>query len=344
MGPDDLAMWWSQPPPNTLLDESYRPSVSTTLPPRTMGKGSVQRQLPPTIGQHDAIPRALEGIGAGMAGGLQGLGRLPRSWDDALSQWFAVMPGGGLTGIFAGRGARTANLPALGRAEEMATAGKTREEILSDTGWFRGRDGQWRFEIDDSADFHLRSPLPEGGGTSWFTDVFRSPATGEAYPTLLGGTQISRGPRQGSWQHGDVREEGVVIPHALRVGPGATRSTIGHEVQHGVQRSEGFARGGDANTSLIPSLYNQLSARINSLIADAGGDLRLAAPEIRAEVEALRAQQRALPRDPTEAYRRLAGEVEARNVQTRMDMTPADRRARPPWTTQDVPDDQQILR
>jgi hypothetical protein len=43
-------------------------------------------------------------------------------------------------------------------------------------------------------------------------------------------------------------------------------------------------------------------------------------------------------------YRRMAGEVEARNVQTRMNMTPEQRRATPPWATQDVPYDQQIIR
>jgi hypothetical protein len=47
---------------------------------------------------------------------------------------------------------------------------------------------------------------------------------------------------------------------------------------------------------------------------------------------------------PFEAYRRLAGEVEARNVQSRMDMDAATRRATPPWSTEDVPRDQQIVR
>jgi len=43
-------------------------------------------------------------------------------------------------------------------------------------------------------------------------------------------------------------------------------------------------------------------------------------------------------------YRRLAGEVEARNVETRMDWTPEQRRDTPPWHTEDVPRDQQIVR
>ncbi len=45
-----------------------------------------------------------------------------------------------------------------------------------------------------------------------------------------------------------------------------------------------------------------------------------------------------------ESYRRLAGEVEARNVQKRMNMTPEQRRVMPPWATEDIPREQQIVR
>jgi hypothetical protein len=48
--------------------------------------------------------------------------------------------------------------------------------------------------------------------------------------------------------------------------------------------------------------------------------------------------------DKYEIYRHLAGEAEARNVQTRMDFTPEERAARPPWTTLDVPEDELIVR
>jgi len=43
------------------------------------------------------------------------------------------------------------------------------------------------------------------------------------------------------------------------------------------------------------------------------------------------------------AYKRSSGEVEARNIQRRMNMTAEERRATPPWKTQDVPDEQQIV-
>ena len=40
--------------------------------------------------------------------------------------------------------------------------------------------------------------------------------------------------------------------------------------------------------------------------------------------------------DSVTAYRRLAGEVEARNVQNRLNLKPDDRRMLPPWMTEDV--------
>ena len=43
-------------------------------------------------------------------------------------------------------------------------------------------------------------------------------------------------------------------------------------------------------------------------------------------------------------YQRLAGEAEARNVQTRMNMTPDERRVKPPWETLDVPEDELTYR
>lgn len=52
--------------------------------------------------------------------------------------------------LFAGGNARTANTQALARAEALEAGGMTPENIRRETGWFRGMDGKWRFEIDDS--------------------------------------------------------------------------------------------------------------------------------------------------------------------------------------------------
>lgn len=48
--------------------------------------------------------------------------------------------------------------------------------------------------------------------------------------------------------------------------------------------------------------------------------------------------------DEMDLYKRLAGEAEARNVQTRMDFTPQQRQAQPPWETLDVPENELLVR
>ena len=57
----------------------------------------------------------------------------------------------GMAGIFAGPNAKTANLVALKEAENLAAKGADNEAIRQATGWFKGMDGKWRFEIPDNA-------------------------------------------------------------------------------------------------------------------------------------------------------------------------------------------------
>ena len=45
----------------------------------------------------------------------------------------------------------------------------------------------------------------------------------------------------------------------------------------------------------------------------------------------------------SQLYQAVAGEVEARNVQTRLSMTAAERRATRPEDTEDIPRDQQVV-
>lgn len=50
---------------------------------------------------------------------------------------------------FAGPGALTANEEALANAQAMLADGVDAEQVRQDTGWFKGADGKWRFEIAD---------------------------------------------------------------------------------------------------------------------------------------------------------------------------------------------------
>jgi len=52
--------------------------------------------------------------------------------------------------MFAGKGAKTADLVKLRKAEDLEKTGVHADDIWRETGWGRGADGEWRFEIDDS--------------------------------------------------------------------------------------------------------------------------------------------------------------------------------------------------
>lgn len=62
---------------------------------------------------------------------------------------------------FAGQKASTANLEHLKNAQEMETLGADMESIRKATGWFKGRDGKWRFEIEARDAASRRTLTPE---------------------------------------------------------------------------------------------------------------------------------------------------------------------------------------
>ena len=52
--------------------------------------------------------------------------------------------------LYAGQRSKTANFENLENAMDMELKGSDSETIRKETGWFRGRDGKWRYEINDS--------------------------------------------------------------------------------------------------------------------------------------------------------------------------------------------------
>ena len=52
--------------------------------------------------------------------------------------------------VFAGANSRTADLSALAKARELTARRRDPVDIWNETGWFKGPDGQWRYEINDA--------------------------------------------------------------------------------------------------------------------------------------------------------------------------------------------------
>ena len=234
-------------------------------------------------------------------------------------------------GIFGGRLAKTADQAKLAQAEDMAARGLPREQIWNDTGWFKGVDGKWRFEIDDR------------GAALWPTDVgkplgrgFEHPNLYSAYPdmkaistdTLVGtnGAEYSNNNSIVDRFFRRPREE-------INFGEyGKNTSNALHEAQHAVQKREDFIGGTDPTFEAAKIAYG------DGLL----GRAKLAADLIRTRGNASiddGIQQRGM-----DIYNRNAGEVEARAVESRRYLTPEERVARPPWLDYDVPEANQIVR
>ena len=179
-----------------------------------------------------------------------------------------------------------------------------------------------------------------------------------AYPELGEYSMVARvGPTKGSFRNigfGEVEMQGV--------GPARMDTTL-HELQHGVQQLEGFAPGGSTGE------FARKKAQANARIAELNTDLsRLSnqldqisvgfnAPKagsedaynnLRRHYDALMTEKMRLVKDanlePFEEYNRLAGEAEARAVEARRRMSPAERRAKPFWESYDLPESELTVR
>ncbi len=338
--------------------------------------------------QYGAMPaKAVVGLGTGMADILKGAMDDPNDAGKMFDLASMVGVGGGATsmmggaprgalGMFAGRGAKTADLGAMKRAEDMLAKGANRDDVWMETGWFKDVDGQMKFEIDDSGAaltdsatdaFHADMiPFPLSEYTSPLGDFMNHQGAYSAYPELKLAEVQRRGGDGGSYQHSPSPfvDRGYIEKIKLGVGEGENVKSVAlHEGQHAIQGREGFAAGGSPEAMSVPR--DAAKARINFLNSEAS---RLAKEmdevsvgygnpksgkekiynQLRDEYDAAQSEKMRLwdesTADPYGQYRKLAGEAEARNVQTRMDFTPEQRRAQTPWSTLDVPEDSLIVR
>ncbi len=241
--------------------------------------------------------------------------------------------GGPAQAMFLGIGAKTADKAALKLAEAMAAKGETREAIHKATGWFKGADDKWRFEIDDSA-AKFRPRAEQGFKDAAVGDVaFTHNTDGmmshiplhQAYDDLWKvDTKLTKGggyPYQPSARY-QVRESGKEEIHLNAGNLDQAKALNLHELQHAIQRREGFARGADAVDESLAPYRDEIMAEAKALHAKGmplGDALVMVERKKRLEL-----------------YNRSAGEVEAGNVEKRMNMTAAQRRETPPTSITDI--------
>ena len=248
---------------------------------------------------------------------------------------------------YAGEKAKNADKAALNTAKEMEKNGADAETIRQKTGWFRGADGKWRWEIDDSGMEYRRdgdaqllnepeyrrlqeltgkwaksfeengAPLSASEEAEmdelqetysdrvWdekylLRDFLKHDELFKEYPYLNRVSLVFDELGYGEKGFFDRRSNTIVLSDSLI---GTAEDTLIHEIQHVIQKIEGFT-GGSSPKYWDERMENGYSKRW------ASGEEMM----------------------PSELYRNTAGEIEARDAAARRSLTAEERRGRKPDT------------
>lgn len=256
---------------------------------------------------------------------------------------------------FAGEAAQDAPVASLHLAKARIAKGEDVASVREQTGWFCGPDARWRFEIDDSAadiraqPSSVRDDLQARGKvTLMLGQLLDHPRLMHAYPWLKGvEVSIEVGRTGGVFESsGSDGVGGRIVMGVASPESDLSLSVLLHEVQHAIQRSEGFASGGTpsglawASGAMRPHLLEQTQALVGQLVPPSyelfwgqerseQGELAYAEFLKEWHSDEYQRQLRVASQHGAAArvYERLAGEVEARDVQARLGLNEQQRRS-----------------
>ena len=206
----------------------------------------------------------------------------------------------------AGINARTADSAALRRAEALEKSGTDNETIRQETGWYRGMDGQWRFEIDDSK-IKLRYEATAENGRETIPNyttlgnLIDAPELFAAYPDMKNMDVVFQDLNDGAYGAYNRQFDSIDLSRKLKSSQYDLLDTLTHEIQHAVQNREGFTRGTNP-TYWNRKLENGFDSRTTSQkkrsaqLAEKYNQLKSADPQLMKAVEELEAMTPTVPR------------------------------------------------
>ena len=292
---------------------------------------------------------------------------------------------------------QTIRMDNLDVAKQMEEAKKDAKAIKMATGWEKGVDGKWRYEMPDAK---IKDTIDVGGGNIvkrfeedmlWtdgkLEDAVDAPKLFEAYPQLKNIKIHTDAVMNDMPSNGEYNPQTKTITiHADELK--YLNSILNHEIQHVIQHEEGFAHGGtpeqverDFNAAKAEWKARSYAFELEEKAKEMGGEYNqsevekaliqeykdMDMPEFIPDKEtrikgfnyfargyADRSMDDAIKRfrldrfqrtdfDSYQEYRKLAGEVESRNVEKRLGMTDEERRNSLASETEDVNRDEQIV-
>ena len=243
-------------------------------------------------------------------------------------------------------------------ARLMESQGESAENIWKNTGWYRNVDGAWRFEISDDA-------VEMADSTKWVKKeklghIIDHPELFESYPELKNTVvNVVKNPLAVTSGAYDVDNKSITITLGSSSDEDIKQVLL-HEVQHAIQAIEGFATGAnpadiklDNNSDLqkVKTVLEKQIALEESLAVSDEAQSKAAIRVINKLLDGSMTPDQADKSFPQSTslirnlmYLMTSGEVEARNVENRIDMDVFERQQNPPLSTQKIADSLQIIR
>lgn len=355
------------------LAEAFNQTFAGTSAKQPKKSDRIQPETPLNLRGAFEAATNIPVVGDALSGGMAVYDAVKGDYPSAAMNALGVLPF--VSGTFIGKSAKTWDAVKAAEAEKRLAAGDDVRNVWKETGTFKGPDGHLRQEIDDTR-AGMRLLGPKWGDESQINklgETLDHVVAYKAYPdTKKINVTYSDSAIGGSYTNPRSWAEYIDLPQ--QAGQTGQRSTALHELQHAIQQREGFAVGGNPEMMAAEKAkakndwdYWSNIAAIRQEAEANGGNIDKAAkdigelfdftPEIEHRMAALNApslsslQEKAdqarkamIPYSEHEAYRRLAGEAEARATQARMNMNMEQRLNTYPLDSYDVPVDQLIIR
>ena len=159
----------------------------------------------------------------------------------------------------AGVRAKTANLEEQGNAKRRTNFLEDPEIVRKETGWWKGKDGEWRFYIPDNEMEFNANGFKDNPQT--LGDYVKHDKLFAAYPELKDIKLSFETMKKGDKGSYNIVKNAITINEALLSDEEAFKDCLIHEIQHAIQCIEGFAKGANldiAEYSVFNLIYDKV--------------------------------------------------------------------------------------
>lgn len=225
----------------------------------------------------------------------------------------------------------------LKEAISLEKQGTSAKDIYLRTGWEKGSDGKWKY------DMHEGKVEFKNQDNGKLNDVLDYQELFEKYPESKNIDIVFNPNLNGEGMYDDKKNRIFINP---QYGSKESKLSLLHEIQHWIQDKEGFSKGGtpeQARQFIEKKISESTDGKVKSTLKKFKNLIAAKNSNISELNNTLSKLEKIAQKEDFKVYQSIAGEVEARNVESRSEMTLEQRKQTSISETEDIAKDEQIV-